>query len=242
MKKLLKKLIQWALCTKTLSAPRRWFTPIVIYALQAKRTILLSYEDSERNKMMDLINQVKKEKPILLSDIEAFQVVLGVKSSRKIDGDMAEVGVYQGGSAKLICEAKGDKVLHLFDTFEGIPAVGGADSSHFYVGKYAACMEDVKDYLERYDHLHFYEGVFPGTAEPVKDKIFSFVHIDVDTYESTLSCLKFFYPRMNRGGFIISHDYHDGSMGVRKAIDEFFSDKAEPIIEMSGSQCLLVKL
>ena len=34
---------------------------------------------------------------------------------------MAEVGVYQGVSAKLICEAKGDKELHLFDTFEGLP-------------------------------------------------------------------------------------------------------------------------
>ena len=120
--------------------------------------------------------------------------------------------------------------------------VGEKDLFYFYVGKYAASMENVKNYLERYDHLHFHKKVFPKTTEPVKDKIFSFVHIDVDTYESTLSCLKFFYPRMNRGGFIISHDYHDGSMGVRKAIDEFFSDKAEPIIEMSGSQCLLVKL
>ena len=40
---------------------------------------------------------------------------------------MAEVGVYQGVSAKLICEAKGDKELHVFDTFEGLPDKSGTD-------------------------------------------------------------------------------------------------------------------
>jgi O-methyltransferase len=46
---------------------------------------------------------------------------------------------------------------------------------------------------------------------------------------------------MNRGGIIISHDYIN-AVGVRKAFDEFFEDKLEPIIEMSGSQCLIAKV
>ena len=29
---------------------------------------------------------------------------------------------------------------------------------------------------------------------------------------------------------------------VKKAFDEFFKDKTEPLLEMAGSQCLLVKL
>jgi hypothetical protein len=29
---------------------------------------------------------------------------------------------------------------------------------------------------------------------------------------------------------------------VKKAFDEFFEQKQEPIIEMSGTQCLIVKL
>ena len=48
--------------------------------------------------------------------------------TKKIDGDIAEVGTYRGGSAKLICEAKGEKKLHLFDTFEGFaPADSESD-------------------------------------------------------------------------------------------------------------------
>ena len=42
---------------------------------------------------------------------------MAVKATRKLSGDIAEVGVYRGGSAMIICEAKGNKKLHLFDTF-----------------------------------------------------------------------------------------------------------------------------
>ncbi len=50
--------------------------------------------------------------------------------TEKIKGELAEVGVYKGGSAKLICEAKGNSILHLFDTFEGLPNVGENDPAH----------------------------------------------------------------------------------------------------------------
>ena len=67
------------------------------------------------------------------------------------------------------------------------------------------------------------------------------VHLDVDLYKSTLDCLKFFYPRVNKGGIIISHDYPSVN-GVKKAFDEFFKDKPEPIIRVSYNQCLIVKI
>ena len=46
---------------------------------------------------------------------------------------------------------------------------------------------------------------------------------------------------MSRGGIIISHDYNT-ALGVKKAVDIFLKDKPEPLMEMTGSQCLLVKL
>ena len=74
------------------------------------------------------------------------------------------------------------------------------------------------------------------------NKKFSFVHLDVDLYKSTLDCLKYFYPRVSRGGVIISHDYPN-SDGVNKAFDEFFQDKPEIIIEpFATGQCLIVKV
>jgi hypothetical protein len=46
---------------------------------------------------------------------------------------------------------------------------------------------------------------------------------------------------MTLRGIIISH-YPITASGVRKAFDEFFFEKAEPVIETAGSQCLVVKV
>jgi O-methyltransferase len=188
-----------------------------------------------------LIDEIKKEVELLLPFNEARNIYLAVISTRKVPGDIAEVGVYQGGSAKLICEAKGDKRLHLFDTFEGLPELYEFDDvGRLCEGQTKASLEDVKQYLAKYKNVYFYKGLFPSTAGGCKNESFSFVHLDVNLYEGTLHSLEFFYPRMSRGGIIISHDYPHIS-GVRKAVDEFFEDKPEPIVQIAGNQCLIVK-
>ena len=164
------------------------------------------------------------------------------KIPEKVPGDIAEVGVYKGGSAKIICSAKGDRALHLFDTFAGLPKVDDVDQVWpFYEGKFAASYDKVKAYLAQEKNVFLYKGLFPDTSGPVKDKHFSFVNLDVDTYESTKKCLEFFYPRMSPGGVILSHDYLTVP-GVRKAVDDYFADKPEPVVETAASQCIIVKV
>ncbi len=111
---------------------------------------------------------------------------MSVRQTQKVPGDIAEVGVYKGGSAKIICSAKGEKHLHLFDTFEGLPKVEDIDMVWpFYEGKFAASCDGVKEYLKNDHNVFFYKGIFPVTLGPVKEKMFSMVNLDVDTYEST---------------------------------------------------------
>jgi len=159
------------------------------------------------------------------------------------NGDIAEVGVYQGGSAKLICEARNEnKVLYLFDTFEGLPTPGKFDGS-FKKGKYNTSLKYAQDCLRSYKNVYFYQEIFPETASSIENKNFSFVHLDVDIYKSTQDCLEFFYPRMSKGGIILSHDYSSmGRTPVKKAFDEFFTNKPEAIIEFPTSQCMIIKL
>lgn len=203
---------------------------------------VVSFWNQEDNNIIDLIKQIKRETEMFLSDQEAYMIYKTVKKVEKIEGDIAEVGVYKGGSAKLMREASG-KPLRLFDTFEGLPELCEKDNNkQFQKGRYASSFGTVKNYLNKYSKIYFYQGIFHLTAESVKDKKFSFVHIDVDIYESTLNCLKFFYPRMSRGGVIISHDY-PGSDGVRRAIDEFFESKPEIVIQpFATRQAVIVKV
>ncbi len=84
-------------------------------------------------------------------------------------------------------------------------------------------------------------GCSRNTGAAVADLKFSFVHLDVDLYESTLSALAFFWPRMSSGAIVLSHDYPLLD-GVVRAFSEFFRDKITPVIPLSGGQCLAVKM
>ncbi len=229
-------MIHWLSSNRSIPAKLR---KSFLTRLRRRNIIVLLYNDPERSKVLQLIDEVKGERDMLLGDTEAYQIHMAVKRTAKISGDIAEVGVYQGGSSMLICRAKGEKHLHLFDTFEGIPKVEKIDK--FLEGQFASQFEETRNYLKQENNVHFYKGIFPDTAGPIEEKKFSFVHLDVDTYESTNNCIQFFYPRMNSGGIIISHDYIPAK-GVRKAFDEFFAEKPEPVIEMSGTQCMIVKI
>jgi hypothetical protein len=160
----------------------------------------ISFINSEK-KTFSIVCKVKSETNMVLTLNEASQIFASVRDSTKIRGDIAEVGVYMGGLAKLICEAKGNRRLHLFDTFEGLPEVSEArDSARFHKNQYSCTLEYVKRLLCKYPNVFFYKGMFPSTAEPVSDRQFSFVHLDVDLYESTKSCLEFFLPSHEQRG------------------------------------------
>ena len=208
--------------------------------LWKKRTVMVSYTYPEQLFLFDLVSKIMAENGMLMSMNEACQIYRAVKATQKMQGDLAEVGVYKGGTSKIICEAKREKKLHLFDTFEGIPSLENINPEQFRKNQYGYTFENVKKYLKNYENVYFYKGVFPSTGEPVKNKKFSFVHLDVDFYESTLNSLIFFYPLMAEGGVIISHDYLY-YIGVKKAFDDFFKDKVEPVITLSDNQCMIVK-
>lgn len=123
-----------------------------------------------------------------------------------LQGDFAECGVYKGGSAYVISQTLaqnglGDRLVHLFDTFAGMPAIANKDPSGVKEGWFGDnSLSAVKEYLKDFPFVVFYPGFIPDTLEPVKDKRFAFVHIDVDLYQTTLDCCNFFYPRMTGGG------------------------------------------
>lgn len=176
----------------------------------------------------------------LLTPNDLFMVYSLAKSRSRLEGSMVEVGVYKGDSAKMICEAKRDKKLYLFDTFEGIPYADKEKDILFRKNEYKSTINYVKNYLRKYPNVFIYEGIFPESSKPIEKESFCFVHLDVDVYKSTLDSLNFFYPRMVKEGIILSHDYSQAE-GVKIAISTFFDDKPESIIELTGSQCMIIK-
>lgn len=188
-----------------------------------------------------VIRELNRENRSLLTAYEQYIVYSLVKAQRKLEGAIAEVGVYRGASAKLICEAKGEKPLLLFDTFEGLPEPTAADRGIHRKHLYTCSLKEVRQYLHKYSGIEYFEGVFPASAVQAPEQRYCFVHFDVDLYESTKACLEYFYPRMVPGGVMLSHDY-SLLAGVEKAFNEFFVDKREGIFDLPTTQCMVTKL
>ncbi len=216
-----------------------WLERAFLRGLSGLQMFLLAKHKDEHS--VRLLRQVRKGRASLLTAYETYTVYSFARAYSGLPGAMAEVGVFQGSSARMICEAKGDKELHLFDTFEGLPESSAADKSVHRVGQYLVTLESVQEFLQGYPNVHFHKGLFPDSAVDVPDQKYAFVHLDVDLYESTLAGLDYFYPKMIPGGVILSHDYSILA-GVKQAFTEFLADKPEKPIELPSTQCLIVKL
>jgi O-methyltransferase len=152
-----------------------------------------------------------------------------VRQTLPFDKDLAEVGVFRGGSAKFIAEImrwhhKDHIGLHLFDTFEGMPDNLAPVDTRSKGGFENTSLELVTQYLSDFPNVKFYRGLFEDNAHRVDHCLFSLVHIDVDIYNSYRSCLHFFDQRLVAGGMMVLDDYGFTTCpGARQAVDEFMS-------------------
>jgi len=156
-----------------------------------------------------------------------------------LEGSTAEIGVYLGGTSKLIHTITPNKIHYCYDTFCGIL---GADSNYdnHIDGEFSCSLEEVKSNINM-NNIIYKQGYFPDTFEE-NDIKFSFVHSDTNTYIGTKNTLKYFCNLMVKGGKIIFDDYNwFNCPGVKKAIDEFANNDNEFIHLISIHQYCITK-
>lgn len=158
--------------------------------------------------------------------------------ARGVQGDLAELGVYQGELARILNHDLPERKLHLFDTFEGFAAgkdeVRVADRDKFKDTN----VDLVLGKMRTPENCIVHQGYFPETAEGV-EATFALVSLDPDLYEPTLSGLRYFWPRLAPGGYIFIHDYDSNYYtGVKKAVTEFLGETHAvivPVADICGS-------
>ncbi len=154
-------------------------------------------------------------------------------AKKKIEGAIAELGVYKGESSFLLKVMAPERDLYLFDTWEGFPETDlrletGEAATYTAKNFSDVDFEAVKDLFSDYDNVHFIKGYFPESLKDFNPDIrFAFVSLDADLYNPTISGLRYFYPRLNKGGIIIIHDYNHKWEGLMKAVDEFLEEVDE---------------
>jgi O-methyltransferase len=153
-------------------------------------------------------------------------------------GDVVELGCNAGRTSillEMVLEAEGpDRILHLYDSFDGLPSPSAADR-YLKQGDCKAAESDVLAVFERWNlrapqvHAGWFEETLP---HQLPDRV-AFAYLDGDFYESIHISLTHVWPRLSVGGSVIVDDYcdrelspraWDGLPGVKKACDEFFVD------------------
>ena len=167
----------------------------------------------------------------------------------EIKGEIAELGVYKGQTARLIHHYLPERILNLFDTFEGFvkndiskenDQIRNSESVNHFKN---TSIDSVLSFIDsKNSNVSVFQGYFPDSVDKkLFQTTFAFVHLDADLYEPTRNGLEFFYPRVSSGGIILIHDYNAWP-GCRKAVDEFFCSKKEfpiPMPDKSGSAIVI---
>jgi hypothetical protein len=173
-----------------------------------------------------------------------WSLVLNVKHVlSRCPGSLAELGVYQGQSSALLSfyAERFSRKIYLADTFGGFPEQQFELEEDKSEGKKVAfkdvSVQAVQRLVGNYEGNRWVVGTFPDSiTEEMRRDTYAFVSIDCDIYQPIAEGLKFFWPRMIRGGMIFVHDYSSGHWpGATRAVDEFCSAN-----EIAG--CLLPDL
>lgn len=144
---------------------------------------------------------------------------------RGMKGAVAEAGVYRGDYSKEINRCFPDRKLFLFDTFEGFVESDISEEkkdSHVEADYLKETSEElVLEKMPIKENCIIRKGFFPETTKNI-DETFVYVSLDMDLYKPTLEGLRYFYPRMERGGIIAIHDFFsDAYPNIEAAVYEY---------------------
>ncbi len=174
----------------------------------------------------------------------------------RIPGALVECGVWKGGAAGLMALAhihsttQPFRILHLFDSFEGLPepisefdggaahdvAAGCGNGTLRAIGQLAAAQSDSEQLLlekiryprglVRY-HVGWFQETIPRDASSIGE--IALLRLAGDWYESTRLPLQHLYSKVASKGLVAVADY--GSFdGSRRAVEEFIATQPTPIM------------
>lgn len=160
-----------------------------------------------------------------------------------VPGAAAELGVYRGFFAGCINRLLPERTLYLFDSFRGFRPEAGAAPS-FQAAHENTAMQRVLDALPHPEMARLMPGFFPESLRGLEER-FCLVSLDVDFPETTLEGLRYFWPRMSPGGYLLLHDWGNPALpGVKQALVQYRKETdcpipAVPLPDVNGTLVLV---
>ncbi|MFJ3882611.1 TylF/MycF/NovP-related O-methyltransferase [Streptomyces sp. NPDC090077] len=159
-------------------------------------------------------------------------------TARGLQGAVVELGCYRGAMAlwiRGVLESLGDhdREIHVYDSFQGMPAPGTEDSDHLAAGELRSSPDDVRATHTTWGRPApvIHPGWFDETLPKELPDDIAFAYLDGDFYDSTLTGLTHCVTRLVPTGVLLVDDYADSTVnprawdglpGVKRACDAYF--------------------
>jgi len=171
------------------------------------------------------VEYIEREMPNALGFENQRELIEHSLRETKIDGHYLEFGVFTGGTIRFMAKRVGSRVIHGFDSFEGLP-----ESWHgFSLGQEAFSLKGKLPKVPANVRLHpgwFDKSLPPWLAQnpgPV-----AFIHVDCDLYSSTKTIFDLLGDRMAPGTIILFDEYFNypnWEQHEYKALQEFVKQR-----------------
>jgi hypothetical protein len=171
--------------------------------------------------------------------------------SRAAIGNAIECGSYRGATALLIAVLakvnRIEQVVHMLDTFQGIPETSRFDVSR-HRGEFVALEDQVDviwqqaEQLGVHDRIEVHQGLFSESFARWEggNPRFAFGHIDANIYQGTIEACEFVIPRTSQGGLVVFDDYNGVcDLGARLAIDRYLAGQSLKPTPLAGSSAVV---
>lgn len=159
-----------------------------------------------------------------------------------VPGAAAELGVYRGQFARCINRLLPDRTLYLFDSFVGFDPAAGAGEA-MQAAHENTSVPRVLEALPFPEQAVVKPGFFPASLDGLEER-FCLVSLDVDFEEATLEGLRYFWPRLSSGGYLLLHDWgNPGLPGSKKALARYCQETqcgiaSVPLPDLGGTLVL----
>lgn len=194
----------------------------------------LPYDPRLREEGLDWPAQA--ETMVGLRRLENVQQCIRQILREDVPGDLIECGVWRGGVTifmKACLVAYGDtrnRTVWVADSFQGLPKPNpgaypeDAGLDLWRWRQLAVSLDEVRANFAKYgllDHeVRFLKGWFKDTLPSAPIEALALLRIDADLYDSTMDALRWLYPKVSPGGYVIIDDY--GAIpACRKAVEDF---------------------
>jgi len=155
---------------------------------------------------------------------EAGKFLYSLCYMQDLEGDVVEIGSWQGRSSTFLARAVKES---LNGNFYAIDHFGGnAGKEEFYAinGSLSSLKDNFNDNLSRFgliDTVNLLDMVNTEACEKIKGRKIRFLFIDGDhTKDGVKKDIELFFPQLEKGSIVVFDDYFEGFSGLIEAVDE----------------------